>query len=70
MRKKVHLALEGIPMHAWEPEVIEDLLGKACVVDEVASEMSSRSDLSLVKLTAWTSDLDSILVARTLVTRV
>jgi hypothetical protein len=67
MCKKVHLALEGIPMHAWEPKVIEDLLGKSCVVDEVAPEMSSWSNLSLVKLTVWTSDLDSILVARTLV---
>jgi hypothetical protein len=67
MRKKVHLALEGIPTHAWEPKVIEDLLGKAYVVEEVAPETKTHSDLSLVKLTAWTSDLASIPVAKTLV---
>jgi hypothetical protein len=35
-------------------------------VDEVAPEMKARSDLSLFKLSAWTSDLEAIPVARLL----
>jgi hypothetical protein len=63
---RVQLVIEGVPPHAWEPEVIEDLLGKSCAVEEVAPETRSRQDLSSFKLSAWTSDLDSIPVARTL----
>jgi hypothetical protein len=35
-------------------EVVEDLLGKSCAVEEVAPETRSRADLSLFRLTAWT----------------
>jgi hypothetical protein len=47
--------------------VVEDLLGKSCAVEEVAEETASRRDMSSFKLRAWTSDLSSIPVARTLV---
>jgi hypothetical protein len=67
MHKRVHLVIEGVPPHAWDTEVVEDLLGKGCAVEDVAPETRSREDLSPFKLTAWTSDLDSIPVAKTLV---
>lgn len=57
---KVSLVLEGLPPHAWEREVAEDLLGSACIVDSVEPETSSRSDLSAFKLSAWTVDPESI----------
>jgi hypothetical protein len=63
---KVWLVLEGIPPHAWDVEVVEDLLAKSCAMAEVAPETRWRMDLSLFKLTAWTSELDAIPVARTL----
>ncbi|KAK1664221.1 hypothetical protein QYE76_052380 [Lolium multiflorum] len=66
LRSKVSLVLEGILPHAWDVEVVEDLLGKSCAVEEVAPETRSRADLSLFKLSAWTSELDVIPVARTL----
>jgi hypothetical protein len=66
LQSKVWLVLEGIPPHAWDVEVVEDLLGKSCAVDEVAPETRSREDLSLFKLSASTSQLDAIPVARTL----
>jgi hypothetical protein len=50
----------------WDVEVVEDLLGKSCAVEEVAPETRSRADLSLFKLTAWTSEPSAIPVARTL----
>jgi hypothetical protein len=65
MHKRVHMVIEGVPPHAWDMEVIKDLLGKGCAVEDVAPETRSREDLSLFKLTAWTSDLDSISVAKT-----
>lgn len=57
---KVRLEVEGIPPHAWEREVAEHLLGSSCLVDEVAPETSSRSDLASFKFTAWTADPEVI----------
>ncbi|KAK1626853.1 hypothetical protein QYE76_001168 [Lolium multiflorum] len=66
LRTRAFLILEGIPPHAWDVGVVEDLLGKSCAVEEVAPETRSREDLSLFKLIAWTSDVDAIPVARML----
>ncbi|KAK1653228.1 hypothetical protein QYE76_071033 [Lolium multiflorum] len=66
LKSKVFLVLEGIPPHAWDVGIVEDLLGKTCAVEEVAPETRSRADLSLFKLSAWTSDLGAIPVSRML----
>jgi hypothetical protein len=66
MRSKVSLVIEGIPLHTWDTSMVEDLLGKSCAVDAVAPETKARSDMSLFKLSAWTSDLEVIPVARLL----
>ncbi|XBJ16280.1 hypothetical protein VPH35_007947 [Triticum aestivum] len=57
---KVWLVIEGIPPHAWDRSVVEELLGSSCKVEEVAPETASRSDLSSFKLTAWTASPDEI----------
>ncbi|XP_044403140.1 uncharacterized protein [Triticum aestivum] len=57
---KVWLVLEGIPPHAWDRATAEELLGSSCKVDVVASESTSRADLSSFKLSAWTADPDEI----------
>jgi hypothetical protein len=62
---RVELVIEGIPPHAWETEIVEDLLGKSCVVEEIAVETATRRDLASLELS--TSDLPLIPVARTLV---
>lgn len=66
LRHRVSLVLEGLPPNAWATEVVEDLLGKSCVVLDVAPETKSRKDMSLFRLTASTSELADIPVARTL----
>ncbi|KAK1649160.1 hypothetical protein QYE76_066965 [Lolium multiflorum] len=66
LKSKVSLVIEGIPPHAWDIAVVEDLLGKSCAVDEVAPETKARTDLSLFKLSAWTSECEAIPVARML----
>jgi hypothetical protein len=67
MRTKAHLVLEGIPAHAWDREIAEDLVGIACTIEDVAPESTSRSDLSLFRMSVWTDDPDMIPPARTLV---
>jgi hypothetical protein len=66
LSSKVFLILEGIPPHAWDVGVVEDLLGKSCAVDEVAPETRSRADHALFKLSAWTSEVDAIPTERLL----
>jgi hypothetical protein len=66
MSRRVLLVLEGLPPHAWDTSVVEGLLGKSCAVDALAPETKERRDLSLFKLSAWTSDLEAIPVARML----
>ncbi|KAK1629936.1 hypothetical protein QYE76_004251 [Lolium multiflorum] len=67
MRSRLHLAIEGIPPHAWDTGVVERLLGNSCAIEAVAPETRSRADLALFRLTALTSDFDSVPVARNLV---
>lgn len=57
---KVWLELEGIPPHAWDRSVVEQLLGTSCKVDAVALETASRADLSSFRVTAWTSNPQDI----------
>ncbi|KAK1667747.1 hypothetical protein QYE76_055906 [Lolium multiflorum] len=66
LKTKVELVLEGLPPHAWDTAVVEDLLGRSCAIDKVAPETKARSNLALFKLSAWTSDLEAIPVARLL----
>ncbi|CAM0955630.1 unnamed protein product [Alopecurus aequalis] len=66
MRSKVDLVIEGIPPHAWDLEVVEEVLGTSCVVTALAPESRSRSDMSLFRLSAWTSQLEGIPTARML----
>ncbi|KAK1605412.1 hypothetical protein QYE76_029085 [Lolium multiflorum] len=66
MSSKVSLVLEGIPPHAWDVGVVEDLLGRSCAIEEIAPETKSRAVLSLFRLSARTSEVGSIPVARTL----
>ncbi|KAK1699185.1 hypothetical protein QYE76_015882 [Lolium multiflorum] len=64
LQSKVELVLEGLPPHAWETAVVEDLLEGSCAVDTVAPETKARTNLTLFRLTAWTSDLEAIPPAR------
>jgi hypothetical protein len=66
MTTNVLIVIEGIPPHAWDTAVVVDLFGKSCAIEEIAPEMKARRDLSLFKLSAWTSDLEAVPVARRL----
>ncbi|KAK1619403.1 hypothetical protein QYE76_024920 [Lolium multiflorum] len=66
MRSKVHLAVEGIPAHAWEKEVVQQLVGSSCSLVQLAPETASRADLSVFRAEAWTTDMEEIPPARDL----
>ncbi|KAM0837054.1 hypothetical protein ACQ4PT_061924 [Festuca glaucescens] len=66
-RMRVQLIMEGIPPHAWDREVAEELLGSSCVVEELAPATRSRADVALFRLSAWTDNMDCIPPVRTLV---
>ncbi|KAK1561270.1 hypothetical protein QYE76_000106 [Lolium multiflorum] len=66
-RTRVQLIMEGIPPHAWDREVAEELLGSSCVVEELAPATRSRADLALFRLSAWTDAVSCIPSVRDLV---
>jgi hypothetical protein len=67
-RSKVELVIEGVPPHAFDKEVIQELLGTSCCLDVIAPETASRADLATFKASAWTEDVELIPSARTLAT--
>ncbi|CAM0911112.1 unnamed protein product [Alopecurus aequalis] len=67
MHSKVQLVLEGIPPHAWEQVIVEEMLGTSCVVETLAPELRARSDHAMLRLSAWADRVHSIPTARTLV---
>lgn len=66
MRCLVDLKIDGIPTHAWDLEIVEELLGKACIVEFIAPETSHHFDLSIFKLSAWCIEPELVPVARQL----
>ncbi|KAK1621227.1 hypothetical protein QYE76_026744 [Lolium multiflorum] len=60
MKTRVSLAVEGIPAHAWEKEVVQQLVGASCSLDVLAPETASRTDLGTFRAEAWTTDPDGI----------
>ncbi|KAK1651536.1 hypothetical protein QYE76_069341 [Lolium multiflorum] len=66
MRSKVRLEIEGVPPHAWEKEIVQQLVGESCSLDALAPETASRADLSVFRAEAWTADLEAIPTKREL----
>jgi hypothetical protein len=66
MRSKVVLEVEGIPPHAWEKEVVQQLVGESCALGTVAPETACREDLSSFRVEAWSVDPELIPSAREL----
>ncbi|KAK1609406.1 hypothetical protein QYE76_033079 [Lolium multiflorum] len=60
MRSRVSLAVEGVPAHAWDKEVVQQLVGDSCALDALAPETACRSDLGFFRVEAWTSDPEGI----------
>ncbi|CAM0946564.1 unnamed protein product [Alopecurus aequalis] len=63
---RVQLVIEGILTHAWDREVVEDLLGTSCSNEEVAPATTPRRNLDMCSLSAWMANENRIPTARTL----
>jgi hypothetical protein len=66
MRTKVFLAVEGVPVHAWEKGVLQQLVGDSCSLESLAPESASRANLGLFRVEAWTKDIEGIPTEREL----
>jgi hypothetical protein len=65
-RFKDDLVIEGVPPHVFQREVVENLLGSSCSIDEIALETASRMDLATFKVSVWTNTVGKIPTVRTL----
>ncbi|KAK1697952.1 hypothetical protein QYE76_014649 [Lolium multiflorum] len=66
MRSKLQLVVEGVPAHAWEKDVVQQLVGSSCSLDRVAPETASRDDLGCFRAEAWSVDPESVPAVRDL----
>lgn len=57
----------GYPLHVWEPTTAASLLRPFCSIETINQETSSRHDVSVFKLKAWTTRPEFIPESRTLV---
>lgn len=53
---RVHLCLEGLPVFAWTPEVVERIVSRKCSLHAIEGASTSREDTRTINLWAWTSN--------------
>ncbi|CAN6170278.1 unnamed protein product [Urochloa humidicola] len=51
---RVRLCLEGIPVHAWNPEIVERLIGRTCALDCIDTNLLHPDDTRTIDVWAWT----------------
>ncbi|CAO2147115.1 unnamed protein product [Urochloa humidicola] len=57
---KVRLCLDGIPPHAWTPEIIERVIGRRCALQCINTDLVQPRDTRHINLWAWTTDASKI----------
>lgn len=51
---RVRICLEGVPRHAWLPDVVERLVGRSCSMQYIETDLLHPSDTRSINLWAWT----------------
>ena len=51
---RVRLRLEGVPMHAWSPDIVEKLIGRNCALEYIDTNLLHPDDTRTIDLCAWT----------------
>lgn len=51
---RVRLCLEGIPVHAWNPEIVEWLIGRSCALECIDTNLLHPEDTGTIDVWAWT----------------
>ncbi|CAL4906951.1 unnamed protein product [Urochloa decumbens] len=61
-----NIELDGVPPHAWSIDMASKLLAPSCWVEKLHEATANKTDLSTLRLTAWTRDISSIPTSRPL----
>nr|TKW31403.1 hypothetical protein SEVIR_2G103800v2 [Setaria viridis] len=57
---RVRLCLDGIPSHAWTPEIVERVIGHKCALQHIVTDLLQPADSRHIELWAWTVDPSEI----------
>nr|TKV97270.1 hypothetical protein SEVIR_9G483300v2 [Setaria viridis] len=57
---RVRLCLDGIPRHAWTPEIVERVIGHKCTLQHIVTDLIQPADSRHIELWAWTVDPSEI----------
>nr|TKW17205.1 hypothetical protein SEVIR_5G351000v2 [Setaria viridis] len=57
---RVRLVLDGVPRHAWQPELVERIVGRTCSLQCVDTNLLHPTDTRGIELWAWTADPSKI----------
>jgi hypothetical protein len=57
---RVKLYLDGIPPHAWTPNIIETVIGHRCALQFIVTNLVQQAETRHIELWAWTLNLSNI----------
>lgn len=57
---RVRLFLDGIPSHAWTPEIVERIIGRRCALQRIFTDLVQQEDTRHIELWAWAMDPSEI----------
>jgi hypothetical protein len=53
---RVRIVLDGVPRHAWLPDIVERLVGRTCALQCIDTNLLHPSDTRGIELWAWTGN--------------
>ncbi|CAN6339398.1 unnamed protein product [Urochloa humidicola] len=53
---RVRLVLDGVPRHAWQPDIVERLISRTCALQCIETNLLHPMDTRGIELWAWTAD--------------
>ncbi|WVZ78760.1 hypothetical protein U9M48_026416 [Paspalum notatum var. saurae] len=57
---RVKLCLDGIPDHAWDPDIVERIISRRCALETIETNLINPDETKTVDLWAWTANPSSI----------
>lgn len=57
---RVRLCIDGIPTHAWTPEIVERVIGSKCALQYIITDLVQLHDTRHIDLWAWAEDPSTI----------
>ena len=57
---RVRLYLDGIPDHAWTPDIVERVIGSRCALQCINTDLVQGTDMRHIDLWAWTTNPSDI----------